>query len=180
MILDPVIGILTMASVALLFASAAVHKLRDLARFDEVFSAYGMIPAISRLRISWLVPVAEILVAAGLAGSLTRPYAAVLGMLLLSAYAVAIAVNLRRGRRDLACGCGGPDERRPIAAWMVWRNILIALAVATAFAPWMDRALTMTDGVTVVFGLMTVALIYLCADQLFGNARRTAQLRGSR
>lgn len=180
MILDPVVGILILASVALLFASAAVHKLRDLARFDEVFLAYGMIPAISRLRISWAVPLLELAVAAGLAGNFTRPYAAALGIVLLSAYAAAIAVNLRRGRRDLACGCGGPDERRPIAAWMVWRNILIALVAAMAFAPWTDRALTMTDGVTIAFGLLTVALIYLCADQLFGTAQRTAQLRGSR
>ena len=119
--------------------------------------------------------------AAGLASNVTRPYAAALGILLLSAYAAAIAVNLRRGRRDLACGCGGPDERRPIAAWMVWRNILIALGGGDGvFAPWTDRALTMTDGVTIAFGLLTVALIYLCADQLFGNAQRTAQLRGSR
>jgi hypothetical protein len=180
MILDPAVGILTLASSSVLFASAAAHKLRDLARFDEIFSAYGMIPASPRVRISWAVPVSEIAVAAGLASNVTRPYAAVLGILLLLAYATAIAVNLRRGRRDLACGCGGPDERRPIAAWMVWRNLLIALAVATAFAPWTDRPLTMTDGVTIVFGLLTVALIYLCADQLFGNAQRTAQLRGSR
>jgi hypothetical protein len=180
MILDPVVGVLMLASVAVLFASAAVHKLRDLKRFDEVFSAYGMLPAMSRLRISGAVPLLELAVAAGLAGNVTRPYAAALGILLLCAYAAAIAVNLRRGRRDLACGCGGADERRPIAAWMVWRNILIASATATAFAPWTDRELTMTDGVTIVFGLLTVALIYLCADQLLGNAQRSAQLRGSR
>jgi len=180
MILDPVVGILILASAALLFASAAAHKLRDLARFDEIFSAYGMIPAISRLRISWAVPVAEISVAVGLAGIPTRPYAAILGILLLLGYAAAIAVNLRRGRRDLACGCGGPDERRPISAWMVWRNILIAVLLAGAFAPWTERALTLTDGFTIVFGVLTIALIYLCADQLLGNAQRSAQLKGSR
>ena len=180
MILDPVVGILILASVALLFASAALHKLRDLAQFDEIFSAYGVMPADSTLRISWAVPLLEMAVAAGLASHVTRAYAAALGILLLLAYAATIAVNLLRGRRDLACGCGGLDERRPIAAWMVWRNILIALAAASVFAPWTDRALTMTDGVTIAFGLLTVALIYLCADQLFGNAQRTAQLRGSR
>ena len=94
MILDPVVGILIMASAAVLFASAAVHKLRDLKRFDEIFSAYGMIPANSPLRISWAVPLAELGVAAGLAGSVTRPYAAALGILLLLSYAAAIAVNL--------------------------------------------------------------------------------------
>ncbi len=136
-----------------------------------------MIPTISRVRISWAVPVAEIAVAVGLAGIFTRPYATAAGILLLLGYAAAIAVNLRRGRRDLACGCGGPDERRPISAWMVWRNILIALLLAGAFAPWTERALTLTDGITIVFGVLTIALIYLCADQLLGNAQlqRTAQ-----
>jgi methylamine utilization protein MauE len=178
MVLDPAVGLLAVASVALLFASAAAHKLRDLKRFDEVFSAYGLLP---RARISWLVPLLEVSVAAGLAVKVYRPYAAALAMLLLSAYAAAIAINLRRGRRDLACGCGGPDERRPIAEWMVWRNILMALAAAAAaFLPWADRPLVMADGVTLVFGVLTIALIYLCADQLLGTAQRSAQLRGLR
>src|SRR6202035_118541 len=99
-------------------------------RFDEIFSAYGLMPAITRARISWVVPILEISVAAGLVVKISRPYAAGLGILMLTGYDAAIAVNLRRGHRDLACGCGGPDERRPIAAWMVWRNMLMALAVA--------------------------------------------------
>lgn len=185
MVLDPAIGTLMVASVALLFASAAMHKLRNLPRFDEIFSAYGLVPAAlvavnSRPRLSLLVPVLEIMVAAGLAVNAYRPYAAALGIALLSAYAAAIAVNLSRGHRDLACGCGGPDDRRPIAAWMVWRNLTIALVAAAAFVPWADRNLSFTDGVTVAFGLATLALIYLCADQLLTNARHPAQLRGSR
>jgi uncharacterized membrane protein YphA (DoxX/SURF4 family) len=186
MVLDPAVGTLMLASVALLFLSAAAHKLRNFERFDEIFSAYGLMPAAlvavnSRPRISLLVPVLEIMVAAGLAVNVYRPYAAALGIALLSGYAAAIAVNLARGHRDLACGCGGPDERRPIAAWMVWRNLFVAAAAAAAaIMPWADRNLSMTDGVTIAFGLATVALIYLCADQLLGNAQRSAQLRGSR
>jgi hypothetical protein len=99
---------------------------------------------------------------------------------MLLGYAAAIAVNLRRGRRDLSCGCGGPDERRTISAWMVWRNVLIALALAIALQPWTNRPLSFTDGVTIVFGLLTIALIYLCTDRLLGYTQRTAQLRGSR
>jgi hypothetical protein len=180
MVLDPAVGILTTASVALLFASAGAHKLRDLGRFDEIFSAYGLMPAITRLRISWVVPLLEIAVAAGLAVKISRPYAGALGIIMLSGYAAAIAVNLRRGHRDLACGCGGPDERRPIAAWMVWRNACIALAAAAVFAPWADRHLSLTDGFTIAFGLPTIALVYLCADQLLGNAQRSARSWGSR
>ena len=180
MMLDPVVGLLSVATVALLFASAGVHKLRDLRRFDEIFAAYGVLPAVSRWRLSWLVPVLELAVAVGLAIDGSRLYAALAGIVLLLAYAAAIGINLRRGRRDLACGCGGPDERRPIAPWMVWRNAIIALALGCALVPWTTRALGFTDAVTVVFGLLTLALIYLCIDQLMGYVQRAAHLRGSR
>src|SRR5258708_39746976 len=106
MMLDPAIGLLIVASIAVLFASAAVHKLRGLGRFDEIFAAYGLVPAMAmaRLRLSWAVPILELGVAVGLLSDVCRPYAGVAGIVLLSGYAAAIAVNLRRGRRDLACG----------------------------------------------------------------------------
>jgi len=173
--LDPAIGLLLAAALALLFASASAHKLRDLKRFDEIFSAYGLLTGVARLRLSWSVPVLELAVAGGLLFDESRPYAATVGIVLLLTYAAAIAVNLKRGRRDLACGCGGPDERRPIAPWMVWRNILLALGLASTFAPWTTRPLNLTDAVTVVFGLLTLALIYLCVDQLMGYLQRSAQ-----
>jgi hypothetical protein len=180
MMLDPAIGILTIAAIALLFASAGVHKLRDIRRFDEIFTAYGVLPLLTRMHLSRLVPVLEVGVATGVLVDSCRPYAVAVGVILLLAYAAAIAVNLRRGRRDLACGCGGPDERRPIAAWMVWRNVFIALVLAGMLTPWTSRPLTFTDGVTIAFGLLTIALIYLCIDQLLGYAQRAAQPRGIR
>ena len=180
MVLDPAVGLLLVAVVALLFGSAALHKLRDLKRFDEIFAAYGVVSAISRWHLAWIVPALELATALGLLTDMTRPYAAALGALLLLSYAIAIGINLRRGRRDLACGCGGPDERRPIAPWMVWRNVLIALVVLSTLAPWSARPLGVTDAVTVVFGVLTLALIYLCVDQLMGYLQRVAQLRGIR
>ena len=185
MILDPAVGLLLAATVALLFASAGLHKLRDLRRFEEIFAAYGVATVVSRWRLSWMVPVLEVAVAVGLLVEETRLYAALAGIVLLLAYASAILINLRRGRRDLACGCGGPDERRPIANWMVWRNSFIALVLVCALAPWGTRPLGLTDAVTVVFGLLTLALIYLCFDQLMGYVQRAARngpahLRGSR
>src|SRR5277367_4901344 len=180
MTLDPAIGALITAAVALLFASAGVHKLRDLKGFDAIFSAYGLMPIVSRTRITWVVPMLEMSVAAGLSVKISRPFAAALAMVLLSGYAAAIAINLKRGRRDLACGCGGPDERRTIAPWMVWRNGLIVLGAALVFVPWSNRPLGVWDAITVAFGVMTVALLYLCIDQLLGNAQRTAQMWGSR
>ena len=176
---DPAIGLLTIACIALLFASAAVHKLRDLKGFDEIFAAYGVLPT-ALARLSRAVPILEFAVAVGLLIPASRRYAAAAGIALLLVYAAAIAVNLRRGRRDLACGCGGPNERRPIAAWMVWRNIAIAAAATIALATWTARPLNITDAVTVVFGLLSIALAYLCADQLLAHAQRGQRLRSLR
>ena len=180
MVIDSAIGMLIVACVALLFVGAAVHKLRDLPRFEQIFSSYALMTGLARSRISRAVPIFEMVVAAGLLVDVCRPYAGSAGIALLSTYAGAIAINLRRGRRDLACGCGGPDERRPISGWMVWRNVVISLVLAVALQPWAGRPLAFTDGITIVFGLPAIALVYLCGDRLLGYSQRAAQLRSLR
>lgn len=177
--LDPVIGMLLSASFAILFASAAWHKWRDLRRFDEVFSAYALLPRVPGLRLSWTVPLLETAVALGLLSNISRAYAGGVGVVLLLSYAGAMALNLARGRRDIACGCGGPDERRPIAAWMVWRNLLLALLLSGALWHWSRRALLLTDWGTVVFGIAAAVVVYVCVDRLGQLARRDKALQGT-
>jgi hypothetical protein len=166
---DPAIAALIVCCVSLLFAGAAIHKLRDPRRFDEVFAAYGLMRPAARLGMSRLVPVLEAAVAGGLLFDLSRRQAAGVGIVLLLGYATAIAVNLARGRRDLACGCGGPDDRRPIAPWMVWRNVTVAVLLLVPMLPWGARPLTPTDAVTIGFGTATIALLYHCLDRLSGQ-----------
>jgi len=168
--LDPAIAGLIVAGMALLFAGAAFHKLRDLRRFEEIFAAYALLPAGS----ARLIPVLESCIAAGLLLPATRPAAAGGGILLLLTYGGAIAINLRRGRRELACGCGGPDDRRVIAGWMVWRNLSLAVLLATVLLPWIARPLGLTDAVTIGFGAASSALVYLCIDGLLGRNTRLA------
>jgi hypothetical protein len=179
--IDPAIACLIVACTALLFAAAALHKLRDLRRFGGIFAAYGLLPFAVGRHSSRAVPLLEAAVAVGLLYDRSRAPATCVGIVLLLAYAGAIAVNLRRGRRDLACGCGGPDDRRPIAGWMVWRNISIAILLATALLPWSPRPLVLTDAVTMGFGTAACALVYLCLDRLLGHTGRlTDELRTHR
>jgi Methylamine utilisation protein MauE len=177
--LDPVIGGLIVGCFVLLFVSAATHKLRDLKQFAEVFAGYGIAPAVNHWRLSWLVPIIEIIVAMGLPAPASRAAAAAAGALLLLSYAIAIAINLRAGRTAIACGCGGLDQRRPIAAWMVWRNLLLAALLGVAMLPWSARELEWTDGATLGFGLLAVWLLYWCAERLLGEPGR-AQGAGTR
>jgi uncharacterized membrane protein YphA (DoxX/SURF4 family) len=170
--LDPAIGGLIVGCFALLFVSAAGHKLRDLRRFAQVFAAYGIAPALGRRQFAWLVPLLEIGIALGLLLPQSRHPAAIAGAALLLSYAIAIGINLRAGRIAIACGCGGPDQRRPIAGWMVWRNLLLAVVLVLALLPWSARALEWTDGATIGFGLASIALLYWCAERLLGEQRR--------
>jgi uncharacterized membrane protein YphA (DoxX/SURF4 family) len=166
--LDPAAGSLLVGCYLSLFATAAAHKLRDLKQFADVFAGYGLAPAVIRWRLSWLLPVMEILVARGLLLPASRSIAALVAAALLLTYAIAISINLRAGRELVACGCGGPDQR-PIAGWMVWRNLLLALGLGLATRPWSARKLEWTDGATVAFGLTSIALLYSCAERLLGD-----------
>lgn len=178
--IDPALGALLAGAFALLFASAAFHKLRSPRRFAELFRAYRLLPA-GLTRLWWLVPVIELMTGAGLLASASRAGACTTGAALLLGYAAAMAVNLNRGRRDLACGCGGPDERRAIAEWMVWRNVMLAALLGAMLLPWGARPLAAADALTVGAGTVVAALLYMSLDQLLGRvAPATALLRGPR
>jgi hypothetical protein len=178
--IDPAVGALLAGAFALLFASAALHKLRNLEHFAEIFRAYEVLPA-ATAQFSWLVPVLELTVGAAMLASGSRAGASSAGAALLVGYACAIGVNLRRGRRDLACGCGGADERRPIAAWMVWRNLCLAALLGALHLPWGARPMQPADALTIGAGTAVAALLYMSVDRLLGRvAPRTAVLRGPR
>jgi hypothetical protein len=179
LMIDPAVGALLAGVFALLFASAALHKLAGLMQFLEVFRAYAVVPA-SLTPLAALVPLLELAVSAALLASRSRTAAAAAGIGLLLAYAAALGLNLARGRRDLDCGCGAAHERRPIAPWMVWRNLILACLLGATLLPWARRPLEMTDALTIGAGTAVAALLYISFDSLFGRLMmRTAQWRTS-
>ncbi len=173
-LLDPAIGYLLMGPAVLLFARAASDKWRSHAAFAATLANYGLFPAPLIAPLSWLVLLMEALVATSLCATSTRAPAAIGGALLLGAYAAAIGVNLQRGRRDLDCGCDGPAVRRPIAPWMVWRNLLLAAGVAGLAVPWAPRPLELVDVLTMGSGATVVVLIYLALDALLAGGWRAS------
>lgn len=175
--IDPAIGTLLSGAFALLFASAALHKVRDLPLFTEIVRAYRILPGAAAL--AWVVAALECAVAATLLVPAVRPAGALAGAGLLLLYALAMGVNLARGRRELDCGCGGPSERRPIAPWMVGRNAALAAALGSIALPWSARPLQPVDFLTVAAGTAVAALLYMSADRLLGRLAPRAALWGS-
>ena len=180
MLIDPALSALLVGVLALMFAAAAIHKLRDLGQFAQIFANYGLLPWVSRWHLSWCVPVLEVAVAVALLLPPTRLSAASVAALLLSGYAAAMAINLHAGRTSLACGCGVADQSQPIAAWMVARNLLLLPVLAFALCPSNARALQWTDFMTVVLGVAVLALLYASAERLLSlPSRQSLRAQGS-
>jgi hypothetical protein len=179
--IDPAIGALLAGALALLFFSAALYKLRDLGYFAEILAAYELLPA-GVAPAARLLPLFELAVGAGLLSGGLRPTAAAAGAVLLLLYAAAIAINLRRGRNDLSCGCGGTYQRRPIAAWMVYRNLALAAALLALRVPWLPRPLSAADALTIGAGIATAALLYMGLDRLLalGGAQQRSRAEAFR
>jgi len=168
--IDPVPQLVLRAALAVLFAAAAVHKLRDVDGFRRALEGYELLPPL------WAVPAGGILVAVelGIAVGLWMPRVqaaagiAAAGLLLL--YAAAIAVNLLRGRRDIECGCFGPARRRPISAALVVRNIILAGAALASGLPAEPRPLRWMDAITVAAAVLTIVFLYAAVDGLLAVA----------
>jgi hypothetical protein len=167
--LDPAFGHLIVAGIALLFANAAAHKFRGLARFTEVLAAYRVLPDASARRLAWLIPSMELCTAAALIWVPSRRPGIVCAIVLLTGYAWGMRTNLSRGRLDLDCGCGAARDRRVIGAWMVWRNMFLAAAVGIAALPWSPRPLGIIDFPTIAGGLLVAVTLYAAVERLLGD-----------
>jgi len=169
LMIDPAVGLVAALAVCLLFAQSSLHKWRHVAEFRGVLAAYRIVPKPLILSFAILVLLGETAIAVLVLHPTTRPAALCAAATVLGLYALAILINLRRGRRDLDCGCTGPGERRPIAAWIVHRNFAIAALCVGASLPWSHRALAPLDAITILGGLWVTALLYVTSDRLFGS-----------
>jgi len=172
---DPVVLASLRAGLALLFAAAAVHKLRDLAWFGAVLAEYRVLPA-SVLHFSvFAVPVLEAGVAVALA--LPGPRGPAAAALLMTSYGGAIAWNLSRGRRSLDCGCFGPGRGEPISWALVARNAVLAAGALVCVLPASPRALVWLDFATIAGATACLALVWLGAHRALALRPRMAELR---
>jgi len=178
--LDPIVGYLIVVSFALLFAHAGIHKLRGVARFTDAFSAYRVMPRPLDRPVALAIPVLELAIALMLLWEPSRRLAMLGGIGVLIAYAAGMALNLARGKRDLECGCGSGYNRRSIAAWMVWRNLLLVLPLCIALLSWSARPFDASDILTFAGGLAVCTTLYGTIDRLLGDVRpRAIMLRGT-
>lgn len=174
---DPLLALLVRGAFALLFASAAWHKLGDRRAFTGVLAAYRVLPVSvvgvaaavvaafeGAVALAWVAPGLGTMAAGGT-------------VVLLAIYSTAIAVNLVRGRRTIDCGCGILGARQPIGEWLIVRNLLLAVGASTTLAPVTARELVWVDAFTLLGALVVVSSVWTTAHRLAAASVRSRIVR---
>jgi hypothetical protein len=178
--LDPAVDLVVRASLALLLLDAALHKALRPASFRAVLADYRLLPggALAAAGAALVATEAALAAALGVPGLRAAALRAVAALLLL--YGAAIAANLARGRRHIACGCGAAAGEAPLSAALVARNaVLAALALLAAAVPPGPRALAWPDALAAAGACAALAALYAAAHRLLALGPATARLRGA-
>ena len=165
--IDPLTVLVLSASLALLFFTAAKHKLNSSGRFRAQLAAYELVPSAILPGLARAIPVAEMAVFFLILLPMTRPWAGVLAAGLLASYTVAIAINLLRGRDDIDCGCGGQSQ--VLSYWLLLRNAALIIGCLLLVIPSTDRALVWADFILLTLMVAVLSSAYLLVEQLVRN-----------
>jgi hypothetical protein len=178
MTIDPALDLALRVSLALLFGAAVRHKLAAPRSFVEAVRRYELVADGAAAAVALALVTAEASAAVLLAVPIARAAAALLAAALLLLYAAAIGAALARGRRDLDCGCAGPNASQPIHRGLVARNVALAATSLLTLLPAADRPLGWLDSVTVVAAVLAAAALYAAVDRLLANQPAVARARG--
>jgi hypothetical protein len=171
---DPVTVGTLVGALALVMFAAAWHKFSEPDLFAGALAAYRLLPQAAVPAVARALPFAEVAIGAFALLPATRAAALVALAALMLSYALAIGINLARGRRDIDCGCGG--ESHPLSWALVLRNLVLAAAALMASRPTLERSMEWVDAVTLVLGVLAFYALYLMADELLRQATRMARL----
>lgn len=114
----------------LVFLTAGIAKLRNRRIFAGVVANYRLLPAGLVGPVAMALPLAEVLIGAALLVGVAA--AAIPASALLVAFAVAMTVNIGRGRAHIDCGCGRSELRQPLSRTLVLRNLVLAALLIPA------------------------------------------------
>jgi hypothetical protein len=118
--------------VSLVFLTAAYGKFRHGMAFRGVVANYRLLPDAMVPPAAYLIPPVELLLGATLLAGLAFPWPELGAAALLLLFALAMGINLRRGRRHIDCGCFQSALKQTLSRTLVMRNLVLALLMGAA------------------------------------------------
>jgi len=180
-VIDPLLLRIISLGFALLFLLAAMHKFSNRALFLASFEAYEIIPKRLSGLVASIIPPLELLLGVGwlAAGifAIRLELVTLVSIGLLASYALAIGVNLRRGRNYIDCGCSfsnsnasdSRNDSQQISSGLFYRDVFLLFMMITCTIPASDRSLHLIDLFSLVLALISLVLLYGSFNQLLTN-----------
>jgi uncharacterized membrane protein YphA (DoxX/SURF4 family) len=173
--IDPAILLALRLFLAGVLAATALHKASQGSRFVDIVRDYQIAPASLAPVLATLVALLEGALAAALLIGGAAGFAAVAAAGLFALYALAIGVNLARGRTAIDCGCSfGAFRGNRLSGALLYRNAALFLLALAAAMPAGPREIGANDAMIAAIAAASFAAIYFAADILIGNAARFA------
>lgn len=167
---DPIVPVFASLFLALILAAAAIPKIRNADEFQGVVTNYRLLPVFMVVPFARLLPWLELGSAIALLVPSTREVAAWVAAGLFMMFAVALAINVGRGRTHIDCGCvRRPTSVSRIGMFHVMRAL--ALAAVSLYTASVSINFTEVSIETVLMGAAAAAMftmIYLSADLIVG------------
>lgn len=163
-------------AVGLVFILAATQKAMHWRILPGVIANYRLLPRAMAWPVAALLPPTEMILAILLLSAQLRPWPAFVAMALLALFATAMAINIRRGRDHIDCGCGETFLRQTLSWALVTRNAVLA---ALLIPSWTTAGpMTMSLALSGVAAGLSLFLLYLLFNIL--AALPPAHARGHR
>ncbi len=175
--LDPLIFRLIAIAFALLLITAGLHKIGDRLRFQGILRGYQILPEHLIAPVSMTIPVVETLLGLAWAFAWQIDLVSVATAALLTAYGMAMGINLMRGRSYIDCGCGFSSLKasqndsgvQQLSKWLVVRNLVLMVLATIASADVSDRSMGVLDYFSLVAALLALIFLYAAFNQLLVN-----------
>ncbi len=145
--------------VGLIFVMAAAQKFGHWRILSGVISNYRLLPRMLVAPAAALLPPLELVLGLLLLLGLAQGQAALGTFLLLAVFATAMAINLRRGRAHIDCGCGQSFLAQSLSWALVARNGALVALLLPSLA--VSGPLTMSAALTGVSTGLAFFLLYL-------------------
>ncbi|MCX4190508.1 MauE/DoxX family redox-associated membrane protein [Methylophaga sp. OBS3] len=174
---DPALSVLATLFVGLVLLVAAVSKLRSLDEFQGVVENYRLLPEFLVAPVARTLPVVELVCAAALMIPQLREMAAWVAVGLFVVFAMALAINVGRGRTHIDCGCvRRPTSKSRIGMFHVLRALLLAgVSIYIALSSLEISTISLASWLIGIASAALLAMLYIAADVMVGlpNSRES-------
>jgi uncharacterized membrane protein YphA (DoxX/SURF4 family) len=162
------LGEVVRLTIAVIFALAAFHAMRQWTVFGGIVEQYRIAPRWLALIAARILPPLELTAGAALVLPRESRIGAVLGLCLMTLFTVAITVNLARGRVSIDCGCGGASGQK-LTPGLVLRNLVVAFGLVVAWAAPPQGVVDSMTTIGVIGASLALIALYFAANQLMTN-----------